>query len=160
MRSDARRRGDRQGLTRAHICEKSLMPLARTAPSPASPFTESGASRQARAWFYVGSYPPQTQTTISNRKYVTQILRNLPCVTLNPGPEGCLKAGARLAILFKRPPSRAAGDLVVKQFWVNQTRRRATPFALASNMHYCGGVVASDRAPRFYRRGATSRRSQ
>ena len=77
MRSDARRR---QGHTRSHICEKSLMPLARTAPGPASPFTESGASRQARAWFYVGSYPPQPQITISNGKYVTQILRSLPCV--------------------------------------------------------------------------------
>ena len=33
MCSDTRRRGDRQGHTRAHICEKSLMPLARTAPS-------------------------------------------------------------------------------------------------------------------------------
>jgi len=80
MRSDARKRGDRQGRTRSHICEKSLMPLARTAPSPASPFTESGASRQARSWFYVGSYPPQPQTTISNSKYVTQILRTLACV--------------------------------------------------------------------------------
>jgi hypothetical protein len=80
MRSDARRRRDRKGHTRSHICEKSLMPLARTAPSPASPFTESGASRQARSWVYVGSYPPQPQTTISNSKYVTPIVRTLACV--------------------------------------------------------------------------------
>jgi len=30
MRFDAGRRGDRQGQTRSHICEKSLMPLARS----------------------------------------------------------------------------------------------------------------------------------
>jgi len=72
MRSDARRRADRQGHARSHICEKSLMLLARTAPSPASPFTGSGTSRQARSRFYLGSYPPQPQT-ISNSKDVTQI---------------------------------------------------------------------------------------
>ena len=60
MCSDTRRRGDRQGHTRAHICEKSLMPLARTAPSPGSPFTESGASKQARAWFLRGELSPTT----------------------------------------------------------------------------------------------------
>jgi hypothetical protein len=80
MRSDARRRADGQGHTRAHICEKSLMPLAPTAPSPASPFTGSATSRHARSWFYVGSYPPQPQTTISNSKDVTQMLRGLPSV--------------------------------------------------------------------------------
>jgi hypothetical protein len=59
--------------------EKSLMPIARTAPSPASPFTGSGTSRQARSWFDVGSDPPQPQTTISNSKDVTRILRGLAC---------------------------------------------------------------------------------
>jgi hypothetical protein len=34
MRSDARRRAVRQGHTRSYICEKSLTPLARTAPEP------------------------------------------------------------------------------------------------------------------------------
>ena len=86
MYSDTRRRGDRQGHTRAHICEKSLMPLARTAPSPASPFHRIWSIKASSVMVLRGEYPPQPQTTISNSKYVTQILRDLPCVTARSEP--------------------------------------------------------------------------
>jgi hypothetical protein len=82
MRFDARRR--REGHARSHMCEKSLMPLARAAPSP--PFTGSGTSRQVRSWFYVGSYPPQPQTTISNSKYVRPRLCGITRLQLENNP--------------------------------------------------------------------------
>ena len=72
---------------RSHMCEKSLMPLARAAPSP--PFTGSagsGTSRQVRSWFYVGSYPPQPQTTISNSKYVRPRLCGITRLQLENNP--------------------------------------------------------------------------
>jgi hypothetical protein len=60
------------------------MPLARAAPNP--PFTGSGTSRQVRSWFYVGSYPPQPQTTISNSKYVRPRLCGITRLQLENNP--------------------------------------------------------------------------
>jgi hypothetical protein len=59
--------------------EKSLMPLAPTAPRPASPSQDLEHQGKLDHGF-TSSNPPQLQTTISNHKSVTQILRGLPCV--------------------------------------------------------------------------------
>ena len=76
MRSDARRRGDGQGHTRARICEKSLM---RTlGPLPARPVPSRDLEHQGKlAHGFTGELSPQPQTTISNSKYGAQILRGL-----------------------------------------------------------------------------------
>jgi hypothetical protein len=64
MRSDAKDVGIGRAVPLAQF--KSLMPLVRTAHGPARPFTGSGASRQARSWFYVGSCPVRSPTTANH----------------------------------------------------------------------------------------------
>jgi hypothetical protein len=100
--------------------EKSLVPLARTAPSPASPFTGSGTSRQARSWFDVGSDPPQPQTTISNSKDVTRILRSCVC---QPGAligvgrtPPTRRARTRATLGLKAGARRAIGSLLSRNW--------------------------------------------
>ena len=76
-------------------CEKSLMPLARKRSIPAGPFTDRVHQGKARSWFYVGSYPPQPPTTISNSKSICTDAPPLPTSrrALNPA----LKDGAHRA---------------------------------------------------------------
>ena len=93
MRSDARRRGGRQGNTRSPICEKSLRSLE---PRPASPHRiwniEASSLMVLR-----GELSPTTANHDFNSKDVTQILRGLPCVDCAIRAPG-LKTGARRAI--------------------------------------------------------------
>jgi hypothetical protein len=79
MRSDARRRGDRQGHTRSHICEKSLMPLA---PLPPRPVPSQDLKHQGKLahGFTWGAIPHNRKPRFQNSKYVMQILRSLPCI--------------------------------------------------------------------------------
>jgi len=79
MRSDVRRHGDRQGHPLAHLGE--ILDAARSDRSqPGQSVDRIWTIKASLIMVYVGSYPPQPQTTIANSKYVTRILRGLPCV--------------------------------------------------------------------------------
>ena len=86
---------------------RTLMPLARTAPGPASPFTGSGASRPARSWFYARRYAGQPLTTIANSKMRSRYRKGMILSTGRSEPPA-LKDGARRAVLVgelsERPP--------------------------------------------------------
>ena len=91
MRFDAGRRGDRQGQTRSHICEKSLMPLARTTPSSASPFTRIWNTKASSLMVLRGELSPTT----ANHDFKQQVCnanteKSSVCQlrALNPQPEG------------------------------------------------------------------------
>ena len=73
------------------------MPLALTGPSPASPFTEFGASRQARSWFYVGELSHATANLDFKQQVCNANAEKSPVCqprALTPG----LKVGAPRAI--------------------------------------------------------------
>ena len=67
MRSDARRLGDRQGHTRSHIGEKSLMPARSDRSQPGQSLHRIWSIKASSVMVLRGEYPPQPQTTISNQ---------------------------------------------------------------------------------------------
>jgi hypothetical protein len=70
MRSDVRRRGDRQGHTRSHICEKSSMPLARTAlptrPVPSQNLEHQGKLAHDFTWLSATTANHDFKQQVSN----------------------------------------------------------------------------------------------
>jgi hypothetical protein len=105
--------------SRLHIV-RTLMPLAKTAPGPASPFTGSGTSRQARSWFAGGAIPTTANHDIQTARWPASTERSplcQPCAlnpaTCMPGPVALFWSHGRSARVGRSCAAKAGGPFDV-----------------------------------------------
>jgi hypothetical protein len=118
MRSDARRRADRQGHTRSPIWEKSLTPLAQTAPRPASPSQDLEHQGKLAHGFTWGAIPTTANHDFKQQGCKANTERSSMCQprALNPRPEG------------RGPPRYSVADLVGSGQKVTKAPIESGPF--------------------------------